>query len=129
MEIAMLTSNPSYLATYCTVYLLTCAIVIVVLQFVLRRAGSLVLHEAYRSNPTFARAICSLLDIGYYLVCGGYVIMTVHTDEILATAGQLIEAVTLKLGFFLLLLGTLHVFNLLLLALFRRHTNPGPAAA
>jgi NADH:ubiquinone oxidoreductase subunit 3 (subunit A) len=125
----MLTSNPSYVAAYYTVFLLTCVIVIVVLQFVLRRAGSLVLHDAYHSNPTFARAICRLLDIGYYLVCVGYVVMTVHTDELLGTAGQLLEAVTVKLGFFLLLLGALHVFNLLLLALFRRRTNPAPAVS
>lgn len=125
----MQTSNPSYLAAYYTVYLTACVLLIAVLQFVLRRAGSLVLHDASISHPTFARAVCRLLDTGYYLVCAGYIIMTVHTGELIATTGQLIEAVTVKLGFFLLLLGVLHVFNLLLLALFRQRTNPAPAAS
>ncbi len=116
----MLTSSPAYIAAYYAIYPFTCIFLIVALQIVLRRAGSLVLRDSYNSNPAFARAICRLLDIGYYLVCLGYVTMTVHTTDILGTIGQLIETITVKLGFFLLLLGLLHVFNLLLLALFRR---------
>jgi hypothetical protein len=125
----MLTSNPTYAAAYYTVYLFACLLLIVALQFVLRRAGALVLHGAYNSNPTFARAVCRLLDVGYYLVCLGYVTLTFQTEMPLNTVAQLIQVLTLKLGFFLLLLGALHVFNLLLLALFRRRTNSTLAAS
>ncbi|HEY2857803.1 MAG TPA: hypothetical protein VGJ21_05255 [Terracidiphilus sp.] len=125
----MLNANPTYLAAYYAVYSTACVFLIVALQLVLRRAGAIVLHDAWSSNPSLARAVCRLLDLGYYLVCTGYVVMTVHTDQMLVTAGQLMEAITVKLGFFLLLLGFLHVFNLLLLALFRRRTPPAQAAA
>ena len=125
----MQTPNPSYLAAYYAIYPFACIALIVWLQLVLRRAGSVVLNDSYNSNPAFARAVCRLLDIGYYLVCLGYVIMTVHTQDSFFTNDQLIETVTLKLGFFVLLLGLLHVFNLLLLALFRRPKTAHPTAS
>lgn len=117
----------TYLAAYYSIYPCTCAFLIIALQLILRRAGALFLHDAYSSNPAMAKAICRLLDVGYYLVSIGYVVMTVHTNSYQPTAGELFETISMKLGFFLLLLGSLHVFNLLLLALFRRRIPAQPA--
>ena len=121
--------QPHFLTAYYAIYSVACAALVVALLLVLHRAGNLFLHDAYGSNPSLVRAIRSLLDIGYYLVCLGYITLTFQTEMPLNTVAQLIQVLTLKLGFFLLLLGALHVFNLLLLALFRRRTNPAQAAS
>jgi hypothetical protein len=97
--------------------------------YILHRAGTFFLYDCYGSNPALARTIRQLLDLGYFLVCTGYFLLTIQTALPMNTIADVTQILTIKLGIFLLLLGFLHVVNLLLLALFRRHTPLQTAAS
>lgn len=110
------------LALYYLIYLGSCATLIGWLSFTFHRSGAIFLREAFRGDETLVRAVNHLLDIGFYLVSIGYVVLTHEPwgwQVNLVPTGTMI---LLKLGWFLLFMGVLHLFNLLLLAIFRRRT-------
>jgi hypothetical protein len=117
--------NPSVLETYYIVYGVLCAALIVWLIKTLHRAGNIFLQDSFPGRPELAMAVRRLLDIGFYLVCFGYVALTFKTFWPMTDLSEATEVLSVKLGCFLLLLGGMHFFNLLLLAIFRRR---GPAA-
>jgi hypothetical protein len=116
-----------YQPHYYILYSVICALLVVGLSQVLRHAGSVLLDDAFRGNPELARSILHLLDIAYYLVCLGYVAVSFRTFLPLNGAGQVAFVLAIKVGIFLLLLGCMHFFNLLLLAIFRRRTFVAPS--
>jgi hypothetical protein len=118
-----------YLTLYYAIYSVVSVALVFALLHILHQAGAPFLHDSYDSNPTLARAIRRLLDIGYFLVCAGYFTFTIQTAFPMDHISELTQILTIKLGVFLLLLGVLHVFNLLLLALFRRPKSAQIAAS
>jgi hypothetical protein len=112
-----------YQTHYYVTYLTACAVLIAGLAIVLHRAGAVFLDDTFSGNPQMRRAVVHLLDIGYYLICAGYVAVTYRTFDPMNDLGQLTLIVSIKLGIFLLLLGALHLFNLLVLAISRRRLN------
>jgi hypothetical protein len=108
---------------YYVAYLTLCAVLIFGLLRVLHISGAVFLKDAIRDNETLASAIAWLLDIGFYLMSFGYVALTYRTWQQFVDYNEVVATVTWKLGGFALLLGTVHLFNVLLLALFRRRTN------
>lgn len=118
-----------YRTDYYVVYLTTCALLIGGLAIVLHWAGGVFLRDAFRDRPDLARAIPRLLDIGFYLVSLGYVAMSTHSWIDFSSAVNVADAIATKAGLFLLLLGFLHIFNILILAVFRGRRGTTPAAA
>jgi hypothetical protein len=108
---------------YYVIYLGACAVLIAGLAVVLHRAGAVFLEESFSGNPRMQTAIVHLLDIGYYLMCIGFVAMTYRTFVPMNDMSQLTLIVGIKLGTFLLLLGALHLFNVLVLAISRSRAN------
>ncbi len=121
---------PSHdLAVYYWIYLSACAVIIVALGRVLHTAGHVFLNDAFAGNALLARTVGRLLDIGFYLVSSGYVALSYQTNWPVINLATAIKISTTKVGGFLLILGIAHVFNLLLLALFRqRRAIAGPPA-
>jgi uncharacterized membrane protein YidH (DUF202 family) len=117
---------PAYQETYYIAYGVLCAALIVCLAIILHRAGDVFLHDSFPGRPELVKAVGRLLDIGFYLVSFGYVALTFRTFMPLDNIAQITQALSIKVGCFLLLLGAMHFFNLLLLAIFRRR---GPATA
>lgn len=115
-----------YQTHYFIIYSVLCAVLIVWLAIVLHNAGDVFLHDSFPGRPELAKAVGRLLDIGFYLVSFGYVALTFQTFMPLDNITQVTQAISLKVGCFLLLLGAMHFFNLLLLAIFRRR---GPVTA
>jgi len=118
-----------YLPHYYIIYSVACAILAIGLSQILRHAGAIFLEDAFRGNPDVASAVTHLLDIGFYLICLGYVAVSYQTFMPMNTVGQVAQVISIKLGIFLLILGCMHFFNLLLLALFRRRTTFAAAPA
>ena len=114
---------------YYVLYSLLCAALVFGLARVLHWAGDVFLHDSFRNRPDLGRAVARLLDIGFYLVSAGYIALTFSSETGFRTAGDVANAVTLKVGFFLLLLGFLHGFNLLILAIFRGRRDAGTLPA
>jgi hypothetical protein len=112
--------QPDYLATYYCVYLGACAVLIVWLGRILHNAGRVFLDDAFAGNATLAHAMARLFDIGFYLVSVGYVALSYSTMWPMNNYDTVAKIAISKVGGLLLLLGVAHLFNLLLLALFRQ---------
>ena len=111
-----------YQETYYIGYLGICSALILWLGRLLHRAGGTLLDDAFSSNRVLLKAISQLLDVGFYLMGFGYVAAWTASYEDFHNFGEVTKMVCGKFGGLLLLLGTVHLFNLLLLALFRRRT-------
>jgi predicted neutral ceramidase superfamily lipid hydrolase len=119
-----------YVVTYYCVYLGACALLIAALGWTFHRAGGVFLKDAFAGNTTLIDAVARLLDIGFYLVSVGYVALTYSTYLPNMDLSWVLKIVSMKIGGLMLLLGVAHLFNLLLLALFRqrRTTSAAPVA-
>jgi hypothetical protein len=111
-----------YQETYYFCYLAICSGLILWLGRLLHSAGGTLLEDAFSGNRTLLKAISQLLDVGFYLMGFGYVTAWVANYEDFHNFGEVTKMVCGKFGGLLLLLGTVHILNLLLLALFRRRT-------
>ena len=112
-----------YYEAYYFVYLSGCAALILWLAWLLHRSGAIFLEDAFNGNVRLVCSVSQLLDVGFYLVGVGYVATTFRTYEFFRSYDQVAVVTIQKLGWFLLVLGPVHLFNLLLLALFRRKTT------
>lgn len=118
-----------YQTDYYVAYLVVCSVLIAGLAVVLHWAGDVFLRDAFRDRPDLARAVARLLDIGFYLVSVGYVAVTFRSWVQFNRAIDVADVLATKAGIFLLLLGFLHVFNILVLAVFRGHREAAPAVS
>lgn len=109
-----------YQDMFCLAYGALCAAVVWWLARILHRYGTVFLHDAFREKSEVVRALGRLLDVGLYLIGAGYVAVTFPSHFPLHNPAQVALATVGKLGGFLLLLGFLHFFNLLILALVRQ---------
>jgi hypothetical protein len=128
--LSMMQTGTSYAAfhtTYYAIYLSVCALLILWLGQTLHSAGKVFLHDAFAGNETVVLAISRLLDIGFYLICFGYVAVTCRTFQWFGSLGDVAYTICLKTGGFLLVLGVAHMFNLLVLAALRRRGSSSSA--
>lgn len=123
------TSQVDHFVTYYCVYLGACALLISGLGWTFHRAGGVFLKDAFAGNTTLVDAVARLLDIGFYLVSVGYVALTYSTMFPTMDLGWVLKIISMKIGGLMLLLGIAHLFNLLLLALFRQRRAAGSAPA
>ena len=113
-----------YLEIYYVSYLAICAALIFWLGRTFHRVGSILLADAFGGNRQLANAVAQLLDVGFYLVSTGYVGVSYQSFwQQINTYTLVVQVVTVKVGGFLVLLGIAHLFNMLLLAIFRRRGN------
>ncbi|SCE64108.1 hypothetical protein GA0070558_101145 [Micromonospora haikouensis] len=85
----------------------------------LSRNGLVFLEEVF-ADERLARAVNSLLVVGFYLLNLGYVTVAMrHRDPVTGTS-QAMEELSLKVGLVLLVLGALHFFNVFALGRYRR---------
>jgi hypothetical protein len=118
-----------YQTTYYATYLGISVALIFWLGRVLHRAGAVLLDEAFHDKPTLVRAVGQLLDIGFYLMSIGYLAAWASLTWPMNSYGEVAQAVSGRVGGMLLMLGVVHLFNLFLLALFRRRTVVAAAPA
>ncbi|GAA0801637.1 hypothetical protein [Spirilliplanes yamanashiensis] len=85
----------------------------------LSRNGLVFLEEVF-SDGKLARAVNHLLVVGFYLLNLGYVTVSMRSADNPVTAAGALETLSFKIGFVLLVLGVLHVFNVLALNRYRK---------
>jgi hypothetical protein len=108
--------------TYAAYLLLTVPLVLWV-GSTLRRNGRVFLLDVFDGDEELATAVNSLLVVGFYLVNLGYVSIALKVGAQVSTATQAIEALSLKVGTVVLVLGVLHLANLYVLNKLRRRSQ------
>ena len=82
--------------------------------------------EAFRGNEKMADSVNHLLVVGFYLINFGYVTLALKLGYAVNSAEQSIEALSVKVGMVLLVLGGMHFFNLFIFSRMRRRTHARP---
>lgn len=86
----------------------------------LSRNGRVFLADVLHGNEKLADAVNHLLVVGFYLVNFGFVALYLSQDDAVADARHLFEALSVKLGVVLLVLGVMHLGNVYVLNKIRR---------
>ncbi|WP_256104959.1 hypothetical protein [Streptomyces sp. ODS05-4] len=102
------------------VYLLVSVGLTVWVARTLSRNGRIFLADVLHGNEKLADAVNHLLVVGFYLVNLGFVALYLSQEESVADARGLFEALSVKLGVVLLVLGVLHLANVYVLNRIRR---------
>lgn len=90
----------------------------------LSRNGGVFLTDVFDGREDLARSVNTLLVVGFYLVNLGFVSLALRTDAQVTSATQAIEQLSVKVGQVLLVIGVLHLLNVLVLSGMRRRRQP-----
>jgi hypothetical protein len=107
-------------------YLIYLAISIALTVWVARtlhKNGRVFLVDVFHGNEALADSVNHLLVVGFYLINFGYVSLALQLGYNVVTAQASVEALSVKVGMVLLVLGGMHFFNLLIFSRMRRRTN------
>ncbi|WP_327415917.1 hypothetical protein [Streptomyces sp. NBC_01233] len=86
----------------------------------LSRNGRVFIGDVLQGNEKLADAVNQLLVVGFYLVNIGFVTLYLRSSEEVDSARGLFEALSVKLGVVLLVLGVMHLGNVWVLNKMRR---------
>ncbi|MFF0472362.1 hypothetical protein [Streptomyces sp. NPDC004284] len=104
---------------YITYLLISVALTVWVAR-TLSRNGRIFLSDVLHGNEKLADAVNHLLVVGFYLVNFGFVALYLSQDDAVLDARALFEALSVKLGVVLLVLGVMHLGNVYALNKIRR---------
>jgi hypothetical protein len=86
----------------------------------LSRSGKVFLDDAF-GNERLADSVNHLLVVGFYLLNLGYVSVAMRDGRAVTDTQSVMEALSVKLGLVLLVLGVVHLFNVFALGRYRRN--------
>ncbi|MFE3827500.1 hypothetical protein [Streptomyces sp. NPDC059092] len=101
-------------------YLLISVALTVWVARTLSRNGRLFLSDVLRGDEKLADAVNHLLVVGFYLVNLGFVALYLKAADAVENARGLFEALSVKVGVVLLVLGVMHLGNVYVLNKMRR---------
>src|SRR6266571_5041483 len=107
-------------------YLIYLAISIALTVWVARtlhKNGRVFLVDVFHGNETLADSVNHLLVVGFYLINFGYVSLALKLGYNVATTQEGIEALSVKVGMVLLVLGGMNFFNLFIFSRMRRRAS------
>ena len=116
-------ASSGHLAVVYVLYALTSVGLTVWLARTLFRSGAVFLDDVFVENPRMAPAVNQLLVVGFYLLNLGYALLTLKSNESVATGVQAIEILAGKLGTLMLTLGGIHFANLYVFHRIRRRSQ------
>ena len=111
------------LTLFYSIYIVLTTILIIYVANYLFRNGKSFLLSAFKGNETVANSINNLLKMGFYLVNIGYALVSIRYGYNLHNTAQLIEALAVKIGIIVLILGAMHFFNMYILYLIGKITQ------
>ena len=89
----------------------------------LHKNGRIFLVDVFHGNEALADSVNHLLVVGFYLINLGYVSMALKLGYAINSTQEGIEALSVKIGMVLIVLGGMHFFNLFVFSRMRRRTN------
>jgi hypothetical protein len=110
-------------------YLLLSIPLTVLVARTLSKHGRTFLTEVFADSPGLANAVNQLLVVGFYLVSLGFVTLFLTSSSQQLTTRGVFELLSVKIGTVALVLGVMHLLNVLVFnGIRRRHLAP-PAPA
>jgi len=88
----------------------------------LHKNGRIFLVDVFHGNEALADSVNHLLVVGFYLINMGYVTMALKLGYEINSAQEGIEALSVKIGMVLIVLGGMHFFNLFVFSRMRRRS-------
>lgn len=82
--------------------------------------GRVLLLEIFHQDVTLADSVNKLLLVGFYLVNIGYAVYTLKIWHTIESSQEIIEILSVKVGWIILVLGAMHFFNLFVLFTLRK---------
>src|SRR5687768_18564039 len=98
-------------STYIVYLVISIALTIWVAR-TLHKNGRVFLVDVFHGNEALADSVNHLLVVGFYLINFGYVSLALRLGYVVTTSQESIEALSVKVGMVLLVLGGMHFFNL-----------------
>jgi hypothetical protein len=89
----------------------------------LHKNGRVFLVDVFHGNEALADSVNHLLVVGFYLINFGYVSMALKLGYVVATPQEAMEALSVKVGMVLIVLGGMHFFNLFVFSRMRRRST------
>src|SRR5215475_1215937 len=89
----------------------------------LHKNGRVFLVDVFHGNEALADSVNHLLVVGFYLINFGYVSLALKLGYTIDSAQQGIEALSVKIGMVLIVLGGMHFFNLFVFSRMRRRST------
>jgi hypothetical protein len=87
------------------------------------RHGRRFLLDVFKNDEQLADSVNHLLVVGFYLINLGYVSLQLKLDDAPASAAGVIEALSVKVGLVLVVLGAMHFTNLFVFSKMRREAR------
>lgn len=110
-------------------YLMLSITMTVVVARALSAQGRAYLTDVFGDNTKLAESVSQLLVIGFYLVSLGFVALWLSTDSTVTTMREMVEVLSVKLGTVALVLGVMHLVNIVAFSRIRRRAREERAAA
>jgi len=101
-----------FILTY-IVYLLVSIALTVWVAKVLFKNGRIFLVDIFHGNNDLADSVNKLLVVGFYLVNIGYMSLALKETGNIASAQVVVEVLSYKVGWIILILGGMHFMNLI----------------
>jgi len=104
--------------TYATYLVISIAMTVWVAR-TLSKNGQVFLVDSFDGNEELAESVNHLLVVGFYLLNIGYILLALETHRQINTIRTSIEFLSQQVGFVLLVLGLLHLINVIVIAKWR----------
>ncbi len=108
--------------TYLVYLLLSIALTVWVAR-TLHKNGRVFLLDVFHGRADMADSVNHLLVVGFYLVNLGFVCWTLKVGYAIPDARASIEALSVKIGLVLLVLGAMHFFNMFVFSRMRHNAT------
>ena len=116
------------IAFVCAAYLAVSIGLTVIVASALSRSGRVYLAEVFGGDDGMAVAVNRMLVVGFCLLSLGYAALTLRTSADIHGPGQAIGVLSVKVGEELLVLGALHLVNMMFFTRLRRRQGAGGKA-
>lgn len=110
------------IATY-LVYLSVSIALTIWVAHTLHTNGRVFLVDVFHGNESLADSVNHLLVVGFYLINLGWICLMLKLGYEISSPKQGIEALSVKIGTVLLVLGGMHFFNLFIFSRMRRRAT------
>jgi hypothetical protein len=110
------------IATY-LVYLSVSIALTIWVAHTLHKNGRIFLVDVFHGNESLADSVNHLLVVGFYLINLGWVCLMLKLGYEISSPKEGIEALSVKIGTVLLVLGGMHFFNLFIFSRMRRRAT------